>query len=94
MLIGIYYIGRFVLCLLLGSWADTAGDPVRLFALAAGGLASGLMLGVIAYLCTWPWCQVDAVTAFVGIPAGTLIFTFVIEKIHNKTHPNHPDGVA
>ncbi len=34
-------------------------------------------------ICTW--CKLDALTAFVWIPAGAIILTFVIENIRKET---------
>lgn len=86
MLIVVDYIGRYLLCFLIGSWADTALPRARNFTLAAGSLVLGLVLGSISYLFGkfYPSCQIDGLSAFMWIPAGAIIFTFVIEGIKRE----------
>lgn len=86
------WIGRRLLCIFIWlSWADTDGPRARNFTLAAGSLAFGLILGALCYLlCNYllskfyPWCKLDGLTALVWIPAGTIIFTFVLESIKKQ----------
>lgn len=81
------WMGRGLLWIVLRlSWADTDRPRARNFTLAAGSLALGLVLGAIFYLLgkVYPWCKLDRLTAVVWIPAGAIIFTFVLESIKKE----------
>lgn len=80
------YMGRFLLWILMGSWADTGSGRARNFTLAVGSLALGLALGFISNR----WCKLDSVSSYAGIPAGAIILTFVIESV--KKEVQKPTG--
>jgi len=90
MLIVVDYIGRYLLCFLIGSWADMARPPARNFTLAVGSLVVGLLLGGFIYglARVYPSWEINELTAFVLLPAGAIIFTFVLEGIKKEIQKN------
>jgi hypothetical protein len=90
MLILFEFLGRGFLCILIGSWANTAVPRARNFALGAGSLVLGFALGLIFYLCQqFLPGQIDRLDAFVGVPAAILVLTFVIEGIRKEIQKNN-----
>ena len=91
MLIIVEILGRGFLCLLIGSWANTAVPRARNFALGTGSLVLGFAFGLILYLCRQflPACQIDRLVAFVWVPAAVLVLTFVIEGIRKEIQKNN-----
>lgn len=58
----------------------------RNFTLAAGSLTLGLFLGLVLYLID-KWSDInwiDGLVCFVEIPAGIIVFTFVLEGIKKE----------
>jgi hypothetical protein len=90
MLIVVDYIGRALLCLLIGSWADTAVPRARNFTLAAGSLVLGLVVGLILYEfpCFFLSFKIERLGAFVWLPAGIIVLTFVVEGIRKEIQKN------
>lgn len=90
MLILVEYIGRYLLWFLIGSWAHTELPRARNFALAAGSLVLGLVVGLILYRLHdfFPVFKIDRLSAFVWLPTGVMVFTFVIEAIKKEIQKN------
>ena len=84
-----WYVGRFLLCLLLGSWADTepaiALPEARYFTLFAGGLVSSLAPGTVLYgVARYYSYHIDVFKPFVWFPLVIILITFVSEWIRNE----------
>ena len=90
MLIVVDYLGRFFLGLLVGSWSVMSRPRARNFNLAVGSLALGLIVAAVLHLLSahYPSCEIDRLTALVWLPAGTVIFTFVIEGSKKEMQKN------